>query len=70
MNIDVVDGGGEDEDAVQLAHSVSWEVDPYTVEESMLQPLLRSVYADMKDGSWRDGGREREKEKCKGGREE
>ena len=71
LDVDVVDRGGEDEDAIQLPHPVSWEVDPYAVEEGMLQSLLRGVYADMENGSCgreggRGGGREGEGE---GGRE-
>ncbi len=52
VEVDVVDGRGQDEDAVQLARSLSREVDLDAVEEGVLEDV-GVVDLDMEDGAWR-----------------
>ena len=61
-HVDVIDGGGEDEDAIQLSHAVRGKVDLDAVEEGVFQVRLR-VHLNVEDVTcvgktmrWRYGG--------------
>ena len=49
VDVDVVDWGGENKNSVQLSDSMCRKIDADTVEQSMLQPTLGCVYANMED---------------------
>lgn len=55
MDVDIVDGRGQDENTIQLTHPAGRQFHPDAVEEGVFQIAVRSVDSDVEDGPWRGG---------------